>query len=102
MTEIFAYYNLKSDVNIEEYKQWSYSVDQPTCKSMDGCESFEVFLVKRVANGQVFYDVTEKIIATSWERWHEILKSPEFDQVNREWPNYGDAESLVITECEKV
>jgi len=101
-TRVFTFYRLNEGVDLEEFMEWSRRVDQPTCRLMDACRSFEVFLVRGEARGQGFYDVVEDIEVVSWQAWQDTLASPAFAQVSQEWPTYGDESSLLSIHCEKI
>lgn len=99
---VFSFYNLKPSTDISAYKEWSRTVDQPTCARMNACHRFEVFLVEGGSRRDRFFDVVEDIEVESWEAWQETLQSEAFSQVSREWPNYADPDSLVSIYCERI
>lgn len=99
---VFTFYKLRPNVDIEEFKEWSRTVDQPTCHRMTACHRFEVFIVKGEASGKDAYDVIEDIEVESWEDWQATLVSKEFAQVAEEWPRFGDESSLYSVHCERI
>ena len=101
-TKVFTFYNLKEDVDVEEFKKWSREVDQPTCNSMPACHSFEVYVVKGESSDKEFFMIIENIDVESWEAWQETLESEGFARIMKEWPRYGDADSVVSVYCEKI
>ena len=54
---------------VEAFKEWSRSVDQPTCNSMEACRSFTVHLVTGERMGKKVFDVVEDIVVESYEAW---------------------------------
>jgi hypothetical protein len=101
-TRVFTFYNLRPDVDVADFLDWSRAVDQPTCARMPACHSFEVFLVKREVNGILTHQVIEVIDVESWDAWQETLTSEAFAQVSNEWPRYADETSLVSVQADRI
>jgi hypothetical protein len=101
-TRVFTFYNLNEGVDVEEFKEWSRRVDQPTCARMSSCERFDVYLIGGGTDNMPSFDVVEDIDVESWEAWQRTQESEEFSQIIREWPKYGNAASLMSVFCEKI
>jgi hypothetical protein len=101
-TKVFAFYNIKEGVDIEEFKAWSRRVDQPMTRSLKACKRFDVFAVAGTMPDKPFSMIVEDIDVESWEAWQEGLKSAGFAKVIEEWHRYGDASSLISVRCEKI
>ena len=92
-------YNLKENVNIEDYKKWSIEYDQKTVNSFSGIKSFEVYINQ---NPEKKYDIFEVIRVESWKRWTEIGKSPEMDKLKEEHKKLVDRTSMVKLYGEEI
>jgi hypothetical protein len=101
-TKVFVFYNLKEGVDVEKYKEWSRTVDQPACNNLEICHKFEVFLIEGEASGKPFYQVAEDVEVESFEAWQAALQSEEFSHVMEQWPLYGDGDSAIVMYGEKI
>ena len=101
-TQVFTFYRLNEGVDVEEFKKWSRTVDQPTCHRMPAVHSFDVFINQGEVNGKPFFDVVENIVVESWEAWQETQKSEAFAHVVADWPRFGDGSTFTSIHCEKV
>jgi hypothetical protein len=99
---LLNFYRLRDGVDIDAFKTWSRTVDQPTCNSMEACHSFTVHMVTGERMGERAFDVVEDIVIESYEAWEEATKSEAFAQVNREWPLWGVEESVISLYCEQI
>ena len=100
--KVFVFYNLNEGVDIEEYKEWSRTVDQPTCNESPVCHSIEIYLLECKTDGKSFYKVAESIEVESWEAWDVALKSKEFSKMSEEWPKFGNGESAIVVTGTKI
>jgi beta-galactosidase GanA len=103
MTEkVFVFYDLSDGVDIEEYKEWSRTVDQPTCNASPICHSIEIYLLESKIEGKSFYRVAESIEVESWDAWEAALKSEDFAKMSEEWPRFGNGDSAVVVTGTKI
>ena len=98
ITAIYLY-NLKDNVDIEDYKKWSVECDQKTVNSFDGIESFKVYINQ---NPEKTYDIFEVIEVESWERWTEIGRSPEMDKLKEQHKELVDRKSMIKLYGEEI
>lgn len=101
-TQVFTFYKLNEGVDVEAFKEWSRTVDQPTCHRMPAVHSFEVFINRGEVNGKEFFDVVENIVVESWEAWQETQQSEGFAHVVAHWPTDGVGSTTMSSHCEKV
>jgi hypothetical protein len=90
ITAIYIYC-LKKGVSIEKYRKWSIERDQKTIKSFKGIEKFDVHIVEGLDRK---YDIFEVINVESWDRWKEITKSPEMEEIKLEHGQLVDRNSM--------
>ncbi|MCL5772740.1 MAG: hypothetical protein M1479_10815 [Actinobacteria bacterium] len=98
ITAIYLY-NLKKGISINEYKKWSIERDQKIVNSFEGIKSFEVYINK---GPDKRWDVFEILQAESWERWVEIGKSPEMNELKEEHKELVDRDSIIKFYGEKI
>ena len=101
-TRVFTFYNLRPDVEVADFLEWSRTVRGGTCARMPACHSFEVFLVNREVDGIPTHQVVEVIDVESWDKWQETLTSDAFSQVSNEWPRYAVESSLISVQAERI
>ena len=98
ITAIYLY-NLRDNVDIEDYKKWSVQYDQKTVNSFGGIKSFKVFINQ--APGKK-YDIFEVIRVESWERWVEIGRSPEMEKLKKQHKELVDRQSMIKLYGEEI
>ena len=101
-TKIFNFFNLKPGVDVEAYKKFSRENNQPLCRQQPECYMFQDYIVKGEANGKPFYMVIEEIEAESFEVWQKKVYSSLFDELNRQWFEFIDKDSLIEIYCETI
>lgn len=101
-TRVFTLYRLNEGVDIDEFKQWSVSIDQPTCLRMESCRRFEVHLIKEGSSETIPFDVIEDIEVDSWDAWQRDQASEGFSQIREEWPRFGDGTTLISFPVEQI
>ena len=98
ITAIYLY-NLKENVDIEDYKRWSVEYDQKTVNSFEGIISFKVYINQ---NPEKAYDVFEVIEVESWKRWLEIGRSTEMENLKEQHKELVDRKSMIKLYGEEV
>ena len=98
ITAIYLY-NLRDNVDIEDYKKWSVECDQKTVNSFGGIKSFKVFINQDPGKK---YDIFEVIRVESWERWVEIGRSPEMEKLKKQHKELVDRQSMIKLYGEEI
>lgn len=102
MQKIFVFYKLKPGVTLEEYREWSKSLDQKVTPFQPGVHRFEVYEIEGAEVGESPYQIVEDIDVDSWEAWQKVLKSEAMKEVVESWGKYGDESTLKVVYGKKV
>ncbi|MFI5449389.1 MAG: hypothetical protein ACHQ03_06455 [Candidatus Bathyarchaeia archaeon] len=110
--KIVAMFNLKENVNLEDYRKWSSEVDQKTTPNQPGYRRFDVYEVNGILQGskppyqysgsKVPYQIVEWIEVESQEALERSQNSPEMSNVMKEWLEFVDQSSVVILRVEQI
>ena len=102
MQKVFVMYKLKPGVTMEQYKNWSRTLDQAVTPHQRSVKCFQVFEIKGAEKGTPPYQVIEVIDVAGWEAWQKCLTEPGMKQVVEEWESYGDGSTLVMLYGEEI
>ena len=102
MQKVFVMYKLKPGVTIEEYREWSTSVDQKITPFQPGVHRFEVYEIEGAEKGKPEYQIVEDIDVESWEEWQKTLSGEEMKKVVESWGQYGDESPLMVMYGRKI
>ena len=75
MQKVFVMYKLKPGVKLEDYREWSISLDQKVTPFQPGVHRFEVYEIEGAEKGESPYMIVEDIDVDSWEAWQKAVKS---------------------------
>jgi hypothetical protein len=101
--KVFVMYKLKPGVTLEEYRQWSVTLDQRITPFQPGVIRFEVYAIKGAANnGESPYQIVEDIEVDDWETWDKVSTGEGMKEVAETWGRYGDESTLTIIYGDKV
>ena len=96
MQKVIAIYDLKKDVNIEQYKKWLLSVEMKVTPKLPGIHKFEVLEIKGSDGEDKTYSVIEDFTVDSYEAWQKAVSSDVMKDVSEGWKNYADETTLKI------
>ena len=104
MVKIIAFYKLKPGITIDEFREWSVSVDQKTALFQPGVYRFEVYShpIKGAGEGEASHQIIEDVEVESFEAWEKILKSEAMKKVVDTWGDYCDESTLEVTQCTRL
>ena len=102
MQKVFVMYKLKPGVKIEDYRQWSRTLDQTVTPFQPGVHRFEVYEIEGAENGESPYMIVEDVDVESWETWQKVLGSDAMKEVVKSWGEYGDESTLTVIYGKKV
>jgi len=110
--KIVAMFNLKKNVNIEDYKKWSCEVDQKITPDQPGYRRFDIYEVNGILQGpkppyhysrsKIPYQIVECIEVENQETLERSQNSPAMSKVMKEWLEFVDPSSVIIQRVEQI
>lgn len=99
---VFITYKLKPTTTIEQYREWSRTMDQPIASKAPGVLRYEIFEVRGAGKGPIDFDIIEDIEAESWEAWLRVNTLDDLKPVVRRWLDLCDENSVRVHWGEKL
>ena len=96
MIRIIITYKLKKGVNIEDFKKYSLSTDQPIVNSFKEVEDFSVHIVTGTEGQLENAEIFEVIKIESWDAWNKIMESKDMEENLRIWNTLCDKSSIKV------
>jgi len=103
-TKIFIAYRLKPETSVDEFLEWSRTVDEPTTRSQPEVHDFQILLADGYVEGGVEADaapseprftVFEHVVVDSWDAWCSMLEKPAIAPLLAKWKSWADTDSAV-------
>jgi hypothetical protein len=102
MQKVFVMYKLKPGVTLEQYREWSVTLDQVITPFQPGVVRFEVYAIQGALEGEPPYTIVEDVEVDDWETWVKVTQSEGMKRVAETWGDYGDESTLVMIHGEKI
>lgn len=102
MQKVFVMYKLKPGVTLEQYREWSVTLDQVITPFQPGVIRFEVYVIQGALKGESPYTIVEDIEVEDWETWKRVSEGEGMKRVAETWGQYGDESTLVVIYGDKV
>jgi len=90
LTKVFFSYRLKPDASLEDFLEWSRTVDQPFTNAQPAVHRFEVFVVSGTDGNAPSHQIFESIWVESWEAWQATTGSEAFAPIVETWKTFVD------------
>jgi hypothetical protein len=93
--KVFVMYRLRDGVTIDQYAEWSRTVDQQTTPRQPAVVRFEPYRIEGAEHGEPPFAIVEDIEVESWEQWMKTVENEAMERVVSDWTKLADEASAV-------
>lgn len=100
MTTIVVLFNLKANVDRNEYEEWARSVDIPSVRRLEGCSGFSVLRSESLLDGSssVPYTYVELIHVDDMTDFMSAVSAPAAQEVAAQFRQFAEGATFMVTE----